>query len=301
MRVAVAGAAGMIGSALVKALVAEDRVSELRAIDRKRNTYRDSKVRSAQRDIGDPEIASQLAGTDVLVHLAFGDHDPHATVEASLRASRNLFEAALAAGTRTILYASSSAIYGAAPENPVPLDERHPLRPAPFPYPQTKLAVEQLLDELAERHPHVRIVRLRPSWVVGPGARMLFAGRAYVSLSDFDPAVQVTWIDDVVSGFTAALHAPAASGAFNLGAPGTVRASEIAGILGARAIRLPYRARRAIAAALTRLGVRGTLHPGFVDMDRFPIVLDSARARSELGWAPRHTTRQALELVARSS
>jgi UDP-glucose 4-epimerase len=124
---------------------------------------------------------------------------------------------------------------------------------------------------------------------------VLLGGRFYVSLSDHDPQVQFTWIDDAIAAFAAALHVRDASGVFNVGAPGTVRASEVAGILGARGVRLPHRVRRAVAASATRLRVPGALHPGFVDMDRYPIVLDSARAERELGWAARHDTRGALE------
>ena len=65
-----------------------------------------------------------------------------------------------------------------------------------------------------------------------------------------------------------------------------VRLSEVAEVLGARSLRLPYRVRRGAATALRRLRVPGTLDPGFVDMVRYPIVVDSARARRELAWSP---------------
>jgi UDP-glucose 4-epimerase len=295
MRVAVTGAAGFIGRALVEALVRDERVEEVVAIDLDPVVRARPKLRAVRRDIRDPRVAVEVAGADALVELAFRDHDVGATVEASVAGARNLFEAAIEAGAGTIVYASSSAAYGSAPDNPVPLSEDRPLRPAPFAYPMTKAAVEGMLEDLAAAWPGTRIVRLRPSWVIGPGARMLLGGRVYVSLSDHDPEVQFTWIDDAIAAFTAALHTGTARGPFNVGAPGTVRSSEIAGLLGVRGVRLPHRARRAAAATATRLRLPGALHPGFVDMDRYPIVLDATRAERELGWRPRHDTRGALE------
>ena len=298
MRVAVTGAAGLIGRALVAALARDDRVEEIVAMDLRSHRGGGSKVRAVERDVRDPHAAADLTGADALVDLAFSDHDARMTVAENEAAARSLFEAAIAEGVGTIVYASSSAVYGAAPDNPPALREDDPLRPAPFTYPRTKVVVESLLEDLGARHPGVRIVRLRPSWVVGPGARVLFAGRAYVSLSDFDPRVQVTWVDDATAAFTAALHATTASGPFNVGAPGTVRSSEIAALLGVRAIRPPYRVRRAVASAASLLRAPGTLHPCFVDMDRYAIVLDASRAESELGWRARHDPRGALRRYA---
>ncbi len=295
MRVAVTGAAGFLGRALVDALSRDERVAEIVALDRTPFAGAGPKARAVTRDTSDPRVADDLQGARALVDLAFRDHDLHGDVDANVAAARNVFKAAIRAGAETIVYASSSAVYGSAPDNPVPLREDDPLRPAPFAYPVTKLRIERLLEDLAARHPRTRIVRLRPSWVVGPGARVLLGGRAYVSLADHDPEVQVTWIDDAIAAFSAALHSPSASGAFNLGPEGSVRASEIAGILGVQAIRLPYRVRRAAATASTALRLPGALHPGFVDMDRYPIVVDASRATRELGWRPRYDTRAAFE------
>ena len=202
-----------------------------------------------------------------------------------------MFEAAIAAGAGTIVYASSASVYGSAPDNPVPLREEHPIRPPPtFAYPRTKAIVEGMLEEIGAHHPDVRIVRLRPTTTLGPGASLLLAGRVYMSFSDFDPPVQFTWVDDVAAAFAAALHAPRATGVFNVGAPGTVRSSEVAGVLGVRSVRLPYRVRRGASAAMGRLRLPGALDPGFVDMNRYPIVVDSARAEAELGWTAERDT-----------
>jgi nucleoside-diphosphate-sugar epimerase len=288
MRVAVTGAAGYLGRAIVAALAADERVREVVAIDLRPPAAANTGVRAARRDVRDPRLADDLAGADALVHLAFRVLGRGADAESvNVDGSRNAFEAALRAGVGTIVHASSAAAYGCAPDNPVPLTEESPLRPVPaFYYPQTKVRVERILDEIEGRHPDLRVVRMRPVGTVGPGAPSLLRGRAFVTLSDFDPLIQFTWLDDLVAAFAAALHAPTARGAFNVGAPGPVRASEVAGLIGARRVRLPHRALHAVARGAYLLRVPGALHPAWVDMARHPIVVDMSRAERELGWRP---------------
>ena len=139
------------------------------------------------------------------------------------------------------------------------------------------MEVERLLDELESREPEVRVVRMRPVSTLGPGAPVMLGGRVWLSLSGFDPPIQFVWLEDLVDAFVRAVHARA-SGAFNVGAPDPVRVSEVGPLLGARTVRLPRRVVR-LAARLP-----GGAHPAWVDMLRYPIVVDSSRAVRELGW-----------------
>jgi nucleoside-diphosphate-sugar epimerase len=211
--------------------------------------------------------------------------------------SRRVFAAATAAGVTAIVYASSAWVYGAAVDNPVPLREDHPPRPGDFAYPRAKVIVEAALADLAARRPGLRVACLRPGTVVGPGTALLLARRAYLSLSDFDPPMQFTWVDDVAAAFAAAVLRPATR-VFNVGAPGTVRASEVARLLGVRSVRLPYRARRTAASVLTALRIPGALDPRYVELHRYPIVVSSARAEAELGWRAEHDSAEALRRFA---
>jgi hypothetical protein len=54
--------------------------------------------------------------------------------------------------------------------------------------------------------------------------------------------------------------------------------------MGVRRVRLPYRVLRGAARLADRLRLPGALDPGWVDMTRYPIVVDTARAERELGW-----------------
>ena len=74
-------------------------------------------------------VAELVADADVVVHLAFlimGG--PRETRAVNLEGSRNVFEAAVAAGAKRLVYASSVAAYGFHRNNPQPLTEEVPAR-----------------------------------------------------------------------------------------------------------------------------------------------------------------------------
>ena len=69
-------------------------------------------------------VADVVAGADVVVHLAFlifGDHDE--TREVNLQGTRNVFEAAVEAGAKRLVYTSSVAAYGFDRDRPAELTE----------------------------------------------------------------------------------------------------------------------------------------------------------------------------------
>src|SRR5260370_42222040 len=74
-------------------------------------------------------VAELVEDADVVVHLAFmimgGAKDSR---KVNLDGSRNVFEAAVAAGAKRIGYASSVAAYRLHRENPPPLTEDRPAR-----------------------------------------------------------------------------------------------------------------------------------------------------------------------------
>jgi nucleoside-diphosphate-sugar epimerase len=68
---------------------------------------------------------------------------------------------------------------------------------------------------------------------------------------------------------------------------------ELARILGARKVPVPARVLRAAATASFKLRLQPT-EPGWLDMGLAVPLMDVTRARTELGWQPRHSAAQAL-------
>src|SRR5207237_10776840 len=89
-----------------------------------------------------------------------------------------------------------------------------------------------------------------------------------------------------------------ARGAFNVAAEPVLDPPGLARILEAQTVRLPAAALRAAASITWRLHLQPT-PPGWVDLALGVPILDTTRARTELGWTPRHGADDAIrELLA---
>jgi nucleoside-diphosphate-sugar epimerase len=221
--------------------------------------------------------------------------------------SERLWRAAVEAKVPAIVYASSVGAYSPGPKDRL-VDESWPtdgIRSS-F-YSRHKVAVERQLDRLELEQPGIRVVRMRPGLIFKADAateiRRLFAGplvpRALLrpSLIPLVPDIprlrfQAVHSRDVGDAYRRALLADA-RGAFNLAADPPIGPGELARLLGARRVRLPPGALRGAAAATFALRLQPT-EPGWVDMAFAVPLLDSARARNELGWQPARTGTEAL-------
>jgi nucleoside-diphosphate-sugar epimerase len=174
-------------------------------------------------------------------------------------------------------------------------------------YSRHKAAVERQLDELERERPEVRIVRMRPALIFkGQAAteiRRLFAGPLlprWLLRPELIPIVpevarlrfQAVHSLDVGEAYRAALLSDV-RGAFNLAAEPPIGPPELAELLRARRLRLPAAALRAGAAATYALRLQPT-EAGWVDMALAVPLMDSSRARAELGWTPRYRGTEAL-------
>src|ERR1700742_3537887 len=110
MKVAIVGATGNVGSALVRALERDERVREIVGIARRVPDRVPPKVVWKGADVGQDDLAPALEGADVVVHLAWliqPEHDPEVLERVNVEGSRRVFAAAAAAGAGTLVYASS--------------------------------------------------------------------------------------------------------------------------------------------------------------------------------------------------
>ena len=233
MTALVTGGAGFIGHHLVQSLV--DRGDHVVILDdfstglRERLDQHAGHVRVVEGSILDPLALDEAAAhCDVIFHeaaLASVERsfaDPVFTNEVNVTGAVQVVLAAARHGVRRVVFASSSAVYGA----PEVLPCRETMRPAPAsPYSASKLAAEGYLHTLGG-HLGVDTVALRYFNVFGPGQdphsdygaviplfiSALLEGRQPLINGDGDITRDFIFIDDVVSANLLAAGAPQASG-----------------------------------------------------------------------------------------
>src|SRR6476659_2397101 len=170
LTVAVTGPTGTFGFGLVPLLQSDRRVERIvgiarRPFDPKEHGW--SKMEYRQGDVRDADALEQaFAGADVVVHLAFmitGNASRETIRAINVEGTLNTFAAAAAAGAKRFVYASSVAAYGFHADNPAPMTEEHPTRPAAkLFYAQEKAEIERLLGEESAAHPELELYLLRP-------------------------------------------------------------------------------------------------------------------------------------------
>ena len=163
------------------------------------------------------------------------------------------------------------------------------------------------MDALEAEQPELRVVRLRPAITTkreaASGQRRLFAGPLLPTpllrpgWIPFVPDVpglrlQLVHADDVGDAYRRAVVSDA-RGAFNIAAEPVLDPAAIADALETRTVRLSAGVLRGAARAAWLARLQPT-SPDWIDLALGVPVLDSARARSELGWAE---TRSAVETL----
>jgi nucleoside-diphosphate-sugar epimerase len=327
LTVAVTGPTGEIGRPFIAALERSRDVARIvgmarRPFDPAAHGWRKTEYRRG--DVLDRGAVDALvAGADVVVHLAFvilqASGDSRAV---NVEGSRNVFEAAVAAGARRLVYASSVAAYGFHDDTPTPITEDVPPRGTPeHPYSAQKAAVEALLSEVLEDADTDGYL-VRPCIVSGPDAPLLIDSIPYVRLDRRlpgavralfdqvpalkpvipDPGVpfQLVHHDDVATALRACVLGRGTPGAYNLAAPGEVTLSDLADALGWYSVAVPELAVDATAQVVSRLPF---LPPEatWIEALRRPVLMDTAKARRELRWRPRHDARETLRATVEAA
>jgi UDP-glucose 4-epimerase len=315
MRVVVIGATGNIGTSVLAALTADPQVSSIAAVARRPAESGDPKVEWHARDVVSDDLDPVMENAGAVICLPWliqPSRDLDAVRATNVDGSRRVFEAAARAGVPALLYSSSVGAYSPGPKDRA-VDESWPTGgiQTSF-YSRHKAEVESILDRFAAEHDEMRVVRMRPALVFKREAaeeiRRLFAGPFLPSplvrrgLIPFVPKTgrlrfQAVHSLDVGEAFRLAVHAPV-RGAFNLAADPVLDGDELGRTLRARPVPVHPGLLRAAADASWRLRLQPS-PPGWVDMALGVPIMSTARARDELGWSPRHSSRDALlELLA---
>jgi nucleoside-diphosphate-sugar epimerase len=323
LTVAVTGPTGTIGFGLLHVLEADDRIARIVGIARRpfdptelgwtKTVYRQGDVRDRA------ALADAFRGADVVVHLAFqitGTGSRATTRTINVDGTINAFRAAADAGAARFVYTSSAAAYGFRSDNPIGMTEDWPTRPDPrFFYAQEKAELEQLLRDEADTHPHLGLYLLRPPIVLGPHAvgakdflpEMLhplvhvlggFIRRPHARLPLVLPAMPLQFVheDDVGQAIALCVVGAGPAGAYNIAGDGTLTTHDVARELGFTPIPVPLAAVERAARALASVPLPPFVPPltGWIAVASHPAVIDTAKAKRDLGWQPRYSGLDAL-------
>jgi UDP-glucose 4-epimerase len=320
LTVAVTGPTGEIGKAVVGALERSRDVASIvgmarRPFDPAARGWK--KVSYRRGDVLDRRAVTALASdADVVVHLAFiimgGARESRAV---NLLGSRNVFEAAVAAGARRLVYASSVAAYGFHRDNPQPLREDTAARGTDGHYYSAQKAEVEAMLWRTLRGSSTAAYVFRPCVVAGRDAPLLIDNLPYTQISKRlpgalrgllgsvplvapllpDPGVpfQLVHHDDVASAMRAAVLGRGRPGVYNLAGPGTLTLAKLAAELGWHSVPVPRAAVDVVAEAVSHLGFLPA-QAQWISAFREPVIMDTSKARRELRWRPRHTALQTL-------
>jgi len=318
LTVAVTGPTGTFGLALMPLLQSDDQVDRVIGIARRpfdpaergwaKMEYRRGDVRDAA------ALRTSFHGADVVVHLAFLilSGARKTTRAINVDGTLNAFRAAAAVGAERFVYASSIAAYGFHRDNPIGIREDWATRPADrLFYAQEKAELEHLLQQEAAANPKTALYLLRPPIVLGPdavGAKVSIpsvlaplvrgAGVALRHVPGLpalvpDLPLQLIHQEDVAEALRLCVVGAGPPGAYNIAADDVVTGVDVARELGLRVVRVPGGPVATVARAVAKLPY---LPSGaqWVEAMTHPAIMDTTKAKTQLGWRPRHTAIESL-------
>ncbi|MBR7830402.1 NAD-dependent epimerase/dehydratase family protein [Actinospica sp. MGRD01-02] len=288
LTVAVTGAAGHVGAAVLRHLARHDGVGRSvglvpRGSKPEGEDWPEGVDRRAA-DLLDPSLAERLADVDVLVHTdldASPDTDPAERTRHNVRGTETVLTAAAAAGVHRVILRSSAMVYGALPDNPVPIPDCAPLRAVPDgSLIADLLEIERLGRRAPRAHLGLHVTVLRPAIVTGPGVDTVFtrhfeAPRLLV-VKDTEPCWQFCHLEDLAGAFAFAAAHEEIEGAYNVASPGWLGQEQIEESSGLRRMELPAGLALGAAERLHRLhltpapatDLQYVMHPWAVSAER---------------------------------
>ncbi len=321
----VTGATGLLGSHLVEQLRRRGRAVRVLVRPASDRTWLQTQgVEFADGDITDPaSLRRACEGVEVVYHSAarVGDWGPWEEFRAiTIGGTRNVVEAAAAAGVRRVVHISSVSVYGYYTDEGT-IDETFPTAYKLYRwayYSRSKWAAEQLALA-ADRAGRIEVTVIRPAWIYGPRDRttiarlyrMVRAGQAKI-LGRGDNRLNMVYAGNVAEAAILAADRPEARGeVFNCSNDGDITQERFFELLaqaaGAAPVKrhVPYRIAYTAGFLLECLGHALRLtKPPFIT--RYAVWLmgrrsyfSAEKARRVLGWQPTVTYETGIPLTVR--
>jgi nucleoside-diphosphate-sugar epimerase len=298
--VAVTGAADGVGAAVAARLAGNPDVRKTVGLDVRRADLQGVVFRHA--DARHPALADRLGDVDVIVHTDVDtspDTVPADRTAWNVRGTQTVLTAAAAVGVPRVVLCTSAVVYGAYPDNPVPLSEDAPLRAVPDgSLVGDYLEIERLAERAPKAHPGLAVTVVRPAALAGPGVDTVFtrhfeAPRLLV-VKDTEPCWQFCHVDDLAD---ALVHTALGDmeGPVTVASEGWLSQQEVEELSGMRRMELPEALALGAAERLHRMhltpspatDLQYVMHPWAVSTERMKAS----------GWEPKYSNAEAFQAL----
>jgi len=308
--VAVTGACTYLGGELLRRLEEDPRYARVLALDVRPPALapagKNGKVEFVRIDLTQPTVDGELATllrthqVDTFVHGAFLSHPTHAAEwahELEDVGTMHVLNACAGVEPRRFVMVSTTLVYGAHPKNPNFITEDAELRGhRDSRFVNDKVRAEKQVQRFAREHPRVETAVLRFAPILGPTVSNMFTrffSRPIAPvMMGHDPLLQFVHEQDaawaLLQGVTGS-----ATGAFNIVGKGVLPYTTVLALLGRVPVPMPQLVARQLLKVLWTTQLVGS-PPSLLDFLLYLCVADGARARRELGYAPRFSIKRTI-------
>ncbi len=312
--VLVTGASRFLGGYLVTRLAQNPDIERVIAVDTQSPTKdmhrRMGRAEFVLADIRNPLLGKVIRNMDVdtVVHASAVAKAPKSGSRAAMKdmnilGAMQLFAVCQKApSVRKVVLRSSSVVYGSSAKDPAKFTEEMSARRRPTgPFARDMIEIEGYLRGLARRRSDIATTILRLAPTVGnrlPGSVSSYLTSPLVpTVLGRDARLQLLHEEDALGALERAVVG-GPSGTYNVAGDGIVMMSQAVRRAGGVTVPMPYGLFRTVGHALM-----GSVMKSFtkeeLDYFHFGCGLDTTRMRTELGYEPRWTTREALDDFAR--
>jgi UDP-glucose 4-epimerase len=305
-RVLITGISRHLAAKLAQRLERDPEVGSIVGVDLEEPEVDLERTEFVRADIRNPLIVKvlQASEADTLVHLnviATPTRVGGRSVmkEINVIGSLQLFAASQKSkALHKVVMKSTTAVYGAGPDDPAVFTEEMGMRSAPSSgYARDAIEVEQSARDYGRRRANgvmtiLRFANFMGSEIETPLTRY-FSLPVVPTPLGFDPRIQFIHEDDAVEALYRATREDH-PGIFNVAADGVLLLSQAVRICGKFSLPVPLPMATPLATAMRRLGMID-LPTDQLQFLVYGRVADNERLRREFGLSPKFTTREALE------
>ncbi len=306
-RVLLTGAAGFVGSNLLKRLKADARYERLVAVDLERPPYKLLKTKFYKVDLTHPRADEMMLEIlneekpDIVVHTGFYQRPIEDTTyahEVNSIGTMHTLSACSESPVRKIVVGSRTLVYGAHFDNPHYMTENHQPRPRmDYEFQLDKVEVERQLLRFWKDNPETLVTVLRHCSIMGPTVENCWTH--YLSMPvcpavlAYNPLVQFISEQDVIDAFKLAVDEDF-PGVFNIVGKRVIPLSMIFRLANKTRLPLPTPVAENLFRALW-IAKLGPFPPEHLDFLKYHCLADGARAREVMGFEAKKAAWEALE------